>query len=202
VIGAITALLALLAYGLTKETADTTIDQRLADGRPASAPGFALPLLERGAPPAALAERLDPALRDGRLGLAELRGMPVVLSFWASWCPPCRDEVPRLEQLWRSARRRGVLFLGLNMQDISGDARQFLREFDVSYPSVRDRGNDVGLDWGVVAMPETFFITREGEVVSHTIGAISVAQLKRGVQAAESGRVAPATSGGERRPTR
>jgi cytochrome c biogenesis protein CcmG, thiol:disulfide interchange protein DsbE len=95
-----------------------------------------------------------------------------------------------------------VLFLGLDMQDLSGDARDFLDEFRTSYPTIRDRGDDVAREWGVTGLPETFFVSARGRVVGHVIGAISSRQLDDGIRAAVKGRPAPAREGGERRSTR
>jgi cytochrome c biogenesis protein CcmG, thiol:disulfide interchange protein DsbE len=195
-------LIALLGYGLASRSPSDRIDDRLAGSRPAAAPGFELPVLQRGSLPSALESRLDRPLEDGRLSIAELRGTPTVINFWASWCPPCRSEKPRLERAWRSARRSGVLYLGLNIQDVSGDAQDFLREFSVSYPNVRDRADEVARRWGVVAMPETFFVDRRGRVVAHVIGEASAAQLRDGTAAARSGRVLDTRRGGDSRPTR
>jgi cytochrome c biogenesis protein CcmG, thiol:disulfide interchange protein DsbE len=194
--------LLLLAFGLLSRSADKTIDTSLADAKAPPAPGFELELLQRGRVGPRLAPRLRPAAADGRIALAELRGVPVVLNFWASWCPPCREEAPRLERRWQAARAEGVLFLGLDMQDLSGDARDFLREFRVSYPNVRDRGDDVAREWGVTGLPETFFISRRGRVVGHVIGAVSVRQLDDGIRAAQAGHPNPPRQGGDRRTTR
>ena len=193
---------ALLVYGLLSQPADTTIDSSLADAKAPPAPAFELELLERGSAEGGLARMLQRAGADGRVALGELRGAPVVLNFWASWCPPCREEAPRLERRWQAARAAGVLFLGLNMQDLSDDARDFIGEFRLSYPSVRDRGDDVAREWGVTGLPETFFISARGRVVGHVIGAISTRQLDDGIRAAVRGRPAAAREGGERRSTR
>jgi cytochrome c biogenesis protein CcmG/thiol:disulfide interchange protein DsbE len=157
---------------------------------------------ERAEPGPQLTARLGGVFADGRLVLAETRGTPVVLNFWASWCPPCRVEAPRLERAWRAVRQQEVLFVGLNMQDITEDARDFMREFDLSYLNVRDKSNDVATDWGVTGLPETFFLSARGQVVGHVIGAISDEQLRQGIEAATSGEVLGARSGGDRRPTR
>jgi cytochrome c biogenesis protein CcmG, thiol:disulfide interchange protein DsbE len=193
---------ALLVYGLLSKAADTTIDSSLADAKAPAAPAFELEMLERGTPGSPLAGTLRSAAADGRIALAELRGTPVVLNFWASWCPPCREEAPRLERRWRAARVDGVLFLGLDMQDLSGDARDFLDEFRTSYPTIRDRGDDVAREWGVTGLPETFFVSARGRVVGHVIGAVSSRQLDAGIRAAVNGRPAPAREGGERRSMR
>lgn len=197
----IALFVALLAYGLLSKSPGTTIDSSLAEAKAPPAPGFELNVLEEGVVGPRL-ERVARALADSELSLNELRGRPVVLNFWASWCPPCREEAPRLERRWRSSRERGVLFLGLNMQDLTGDARDFIREFGLSYPHVRDPGDDVARDWGVTGLPETFFISARGRVVAHVIGAVSARQLDDGVRAAIAGRPLEALEGGARRPTR
>jgi cytochrome c biogenesis protein CcmG, thiol:disulfide interchange protein DsbE len=191
----------LLAYGLASSGRDDSLDSRLGQGRAAAAPGFELPVLERGEL-GPLAPKLAPALRDRRVALSELRGVPLVLNFWASWCPPCRSETPLLERTWRRVRPDGVLMLGLNMQDLTDEAREFLREFDVSYPNVRDQADEVASDWGVAALPESFFIDARSRVVGHVIGALSPSSLRAGVAAARSGRPLGARSGGDRRPAR
>jgi cytochrome c biogenesis protein CcmG/thiol:disulfide interchange protein DsbE len=197
----IAAFLGLLAYGLSSSAPRDEIDRELAESRSAAAPGFELPLLERGSL-GALGPRLEGALSDGRLEARELRGLPFALNFWASWCPPCRTEAPRLERTWRSVRERSVLMLGLNMQDVRSDARGFISEVGLTYPNVRDATDAVAREWGVVALPETFFVDRRGKVVGHVIGEISASQLRDGISAARAGRPGEARSGGDRRPTR
>jgi cytochrome c biogenesis protein CcmG, thiol:disulfide interchange protein DsbE len=187
--------LGLLAYGLFTKDPDTTIDDALAEGRPVSAPAFTLDVLQRGAGGASLPR----ATADGRLSLSELRGSPVVLNFWASWCLPCRDEAHDLQRAWtRLARPRDVVVLGLDMQDITDDARAFIREFRLTYPMVREGGNDTAQRYGTTGIPETFFINARGDVVGHVIGAASPAQLRAGIAAARAGRRLGVRSGGAR----
>jgi cytochrome c biogenesis protein CcmG/thiol:disulfide interchange protein DsbE len=201
-LAAVALFLALLVYGLLSKPADTTIDSSLAEAEAPRAPGFTLEVLQEGSPGPRLERRLEAAANDGELALQELRGAPVVLNFWASWCPPCREEAPRLERSWRESRDRGVVVLGLDMQDLTGDAREFIREFHISYPNVRDPGDDVAREWGVTGLPETFFISARGRVVAHVIGAISSEQLQGGIAAAVDGRPTGVLQGGERRSTR
>jgi cytochrome c biogenesis protein CcmG, thiol:disulfide interchange protein DsbE len=195
------AFVGLLVYGVTAQAPDRTIDDALARDEAVDAPGFELDVLERGRAPAPLASVVDRAARDGRIALAELRGTPVVLNFWASWCDPCRAEAPLLERGWRDAGRQGVLFLGLDMQDARDDARKFLREFSITYPNVREAGDETSRRYGMTGIPETFFISARGRLVGHVIGAITAGQLRAGVAAARSGRPAQATEGGDRQPT-
>jgi cytochrome c biogenesis protein CcmG/thiol:disulfide interchange protein DsbE len=193
---------ALLAYGLVVRAPDTTIDDALARAEAVEAPAFELAVLHRGRVPGRLERVVDRAAGDGRIALSELRGTPVVLNFWASWCPPCRVEAPVLERGWREASRRDVLFVGLNMQDVTEDAREFLREFSVSYPNVREGDDATSRRYGTTGLPETYFISARGMVVGHVIGTVSPEQLQRGVEAARTGRPVGAKAGGERRPTR
>lgn len=195
------SFIALLFYGLLSQPADTTIDSSLAEAKAPPAPGFELELLQRGTVGRRLELTFERAAADDKVALDELRGVPVVLNFWASWCPPCREEAPRLERRWRITRERGVLFLGLDMQDLPEDARDFIAEFRLSYPNVRDQGDDVARDWGVTGLPETFFISARGRVVSHVIGAVSEAQLDDGIRAARAGRPLAPREGGDRRST-
>jgi cytochrome c biogenesis protein CcmG/thiol:disulfide interchange protein DsbE len=201
-IAAAVSFIALLAYGLIARAPDTTIDDRLADAETAPAPGFTLDVLSGGDPPPPLASVVERATSDGRLSLDELRGTPVVLNFWASWCDPCRVEAPVLERGWRESGRRGVLFLGLDMQDVTDDAREFLTAFRISYPNVREADKDTARRYGATGLPETYFISARGRVVAHVIGAITPAQLREGVAAARSGGPVQLGAGGESRPTR
>ncbi len=105
------------------------------------------------------------ALFDGgEISLSDLRGQVVVVNFWASWCPPCRDEAPLLEDAWRSYRDRGAVFLGVDYVDTESEARAYLKEFDVTYPNGPDRGSLIGRAYGITGVPETFFIDRQGTV--------------------------------------
>jgi cytochrome c biogenesis protein CcmG/thiol:disulfide interchange protein DsbE len=199
---AATAFMGLLVYGLTTQAPDRSIDDALARAEAIDAPGFELDVLERGRVPARLAPVIDRATADGRVALSELRGTPVVLNFWASWCDPCRAEAPVLESGWREAGPRGVLFLGLDMQDVRDDARDFLREFSITYPNIREGDKATAQRYGMTGIPETFFISARGRVVGHVIGALTPEQLRAGVEAARSGRPAQTAEGGERKPTR
>jgi cytochrome c biogenesis protein CcmG, thiol:disulfide interchange protein DsbE len=199
---AVGLFVALLAYGLLTKAPRDTIDTSLGKAEAAPAPGFDLPVLQRGQLGRPLGRRLASALADGHVSVQELRGNPVVLNFWASWCVPCRIEAPRLERGWKTARSRGVVFTGLNMQDVNEDAGNFMASFGISYLNIRDKSDDVAVDYGVTGIPETFFLSARGKVVAHVIGAISVQQLREGIAAAEKGRPLGALQGGERRGTR
>lgn len=187
----------LLAYGLAAKGTNDEIDSALADGRAVRAPGFTLEVLERGELPPRLERTVGPAFEDGRVSIEELRGTPLVLNLWASWCTPCREESPRLREGWERHGPRGVAFVGLNIQDLRDDARAFSREFGLTYPSVRDARRGVADRYGATGIPETFFVDARGRVVGHVIGVVSEEQLEAGVLAARTGRVAGTVSGGD-----
>ena len=193
--------IALLVYGVVAQAPDTTIDDALARSKAVAAPSFELASLQRGQP-GGLGSRWDRAAADDRVDLGELRGTPLVVNFWASWCDPCRTEAAVLERGWKGARERGVLFVGLNMQDVSQDAHDFLRELELSFPNVRDPTNDTARAYGATGIPETFFISAQGKIVGHVIGTVSEVQLDQGVAAALSGRPRSADQGGDQRPSR
>ena len=200
--GAVAVLfVGLLGYGLASQAPNLRIDGQLAQGRAAVAPGFELPVLHRGEL-GPLGERLRGPLSDGRLALAELRGSPVVVNFWASWCEPCRREAPLLEGSWRAARSDGVVFVGVNMQDVRPDARRFLREFAVSYPNVREPDDATARAWATTGLPETFFVSRDGSVVGHVVGLIREPQIRAGLRAATTGRPVATGRAGDRRAVR
>ena len=189
------AFVALLAYGLTTKATNSTIDDALSRGEAVPAPGFTLSKLADGRDAGAAWTR---AAADGDVTLRELRGTPLVLNFWASWCDPCRAEAKRLERAWK--RQSGVQFLGLDVQDAREDARDFISQFGLTFPHVRDPGNDTQRAWGVTGLPETYFIAADGRVVGHVIGTVDEQQLADGVAAAKAGRPVGAQDGGEQRP--
>lgn len=190
---------ALLTYGLIAQGASTAIDEALSRGEAAPAPAFELADLGDAVDAGGPAEKaFKLAAADSRVALDELRGRPLVLNFWASWCSPCASEAPLLERTWQDARKDGVLFVGLNMQDNSVDAERFLSRYSVTYPSIKDPSSDTADEYGVTGIPETFFIDRDGRVVAHVAGEVSSSQLKEGIAAAVSGEVVPVLSAGGR----
>ena len=101
---------------------------------------------------------------DGReLALSDLRGKPVVMNFWASWCVPCRVEMPILEDAAQRYRGR-VHFLGVNALDRPALAREFARKLGVTFPSVVDEDGVVLAKYRVVGLPTTVFVTRSGRL--------------------------------------
>ena len=123
------------------------------------------------------------ALFDGtKVTLSGLRGKPVVLNFWASWCPPCREEAPTLEKGWEAYKGKGVQFLGVDIQDTEKDAQAFMKQFGITYPNGQDTTNGISANYGITGIPETFFINKDGKIVNHWIGPIEEKQLSSTIE--------------------
>ena len=116
---------------------------------------------------------------DGEtLRLSELEGKVVVLNFWASWCPPCRWEMPFFETMWNEYRDRDVVFVGVAMSDSLEDAKGFAEESGVTYPIGLDQTNDIVRAYEVYSLPTTFFIDKEGQIQRRLTSAANEALLK------------------------
>ena len=158
---AVLPVLALLAYGFRVDPRD--IPSPLI-GRPA--PAFGLATFE-GTP----------------LSLAAHRGKVVVLNFWASWCQPaCYEEAPVLERNWREYRDRGVVVVGVDIQDRREAAEKFVREFGLTFPNAQDLTGTVSVDYGVYGVPETFFLDRQGRTRVKHVGAVTDAVFRANVE--------------------
>lgn len=121
----------------------------------------------------------------GTLTLSALRGYPVVLNFWASWCTPCEREAGLLAAAAR-ARRGRVVFLGVDVHDFSSDARRFLGRHRVPFVAV-GAANSTSERFGLVGLPETFYLDRRGRIRGMTRGQLSAAALRSQIELAARG---------------
>ena len=127
------------------------------------------PLLGRPAAPFVLT-----TFDKAPLTLQDLRGKVVLINFWASWCiPACYDEAPALARAWETYKDRGVMMIGINIQDKEEPAKKFLTQFGHTFPNAPDPAGRVSVDYGVYGVPETFFIDRAGRVRWKQVGAVT-----------------------------
>jgi peroxiredoxin len=112
-----------------------------------------------------------PAIDGTSVTLSGLRGRPVILNFWATWCPPCRAEMPELEAFWQLYRTDQLVLLGIDQGEDSAVVDQFARSVvDISFPLLLDERTDVGALYGVRALPTTVFIDVDGRIQAITVG--------------------------------
>lgn len=165
VILAAAALAGLLVYGVVAKGTDARFERAIAAGKPLPAPVAALPRL--GA--------------DGKESLEAHRGKVVIVNLWASWCEPCRDELPLLEKTHKQISAQGGMVLGVNTRDLLDSAVAAASEYDLTFPSIRDGSGDYARRFQPTGYPETFVVDREGRVVALRRGPVDQAWIDENV---------------------
>jgi thiol-disulfide isomerase/thioredoxin len=118
-----------------------------------------------------------PLAGGGEVDLGTYRGNVVLLNFWATWCVPCRAEMPVFERAQQQYRDRGLVVLGVDFQENESDVQAYLREIGVTFPSALDRGGEVTRQWRATGLPTTFLIDRQGIIRDVRVGAFTDAML-------------------------
>ncbi len=133
---------------------------------------FAMPSYRQGEP--SIAGRTAPVFAFDVAGkparLSDLRGQVVVLNFWATWCPPCVEEMPSLNHLHERLANRGVAILGVSVDEDAATYDQFLRDHQVRFPTYRDPAKKIPSEYGTFMYPETYIIGRDGRIARKIIG--------------------------------
>ena len=156
--GLVVGFLGLMAYGLVK--------------------------VNRGPRQAGLAPDFSLKGFDGQtVTLSQLRGHVVIVNFWASWCPPCREEAAYLEATWRDYQDRGVVFIGVDYVDTEAEALAYLEEFEITYFNGPDLGTRISQAYRIQGVPETFFIDRNGLLRGVKIGPLFPPELEDRIEA-------------------
>lgn len=164
VVVVVLGFMGLMAWGMLNQESRTGRSGITRTGKPA--PDFTLGVLGSSA----------------ELALSDYAGTPIVLNVWASWCPPCRVELPLLEKGWEEYGEAGVQFIGLDIQDTESAALSTVRQFGLTYPNVRDVAGRTAVEYGVTGLPVTFFIDRNGLVVRRAVGALTSGLLAVAVE--------------------
>lgn len=131
-----------------------------------------------------LAPALAGTLLDGsgEFDASAYAGHPVVVNFWASWCPPCNDEAPTLAAAYNEWHAKGVEFIGVDAMDTPADGMQFIKRYGWTYPVLDDQSGLLQSTWDVPGLPVTLFIDSAGNVVARNPGAIDEATLRAGIE--------------------
>jgi cytochrome c biogenesis protein CcmG, thiol:disulfide interchange protein DsbE len=161
-------LVALLLKLLLTPAPNTTVSDPLI-GHPA--PNFSLAMLRSNT-------------GQTSLSLSNFKGKPIVLNLWASWCDPCKQEMPLLETTWKQMQAQGknVVFLGIDFQDSNSDATSFIQQYSITYPIVLDATGSVATKYGIASLPVTIFINRNGMVVSRVARQLTQQALSSNLQ--------------------
>ena len=170
----VVAFFALMAFGLANRSPATGRSGETRVGKPA--PSFSMPLLG-----------------GGQFNSEDHRGSPMIINFWASWCPPCRQESPGFERVWQRYRNQGIQLVGVDIQDTEEEALAYVREFGLTFPNGRDTDGKITIEYGVIGLPVTFFISADGVVEGRWVGALPEDRLESWTQALLAG----STPGGE-----
>ncbi len=131
-----------------------------AEAKISSAPDFTLKVLN----PKASGYKL--------FSLKKFKGHIVIINFWATWCPPCRAEMPRLVRFYNAYKNKEVMVVGINVNNSLSGVRSFTKQYNISYPVVYASSNVISEYGGINEIPQTFFISKNGKIIYHWIGEI------------------------------
>ncbi len=121
---------------------------------------------------------------EGTFTLADYRGQVVVVNFWASWCGPCAEEAPALEQVWQEYKLRDVQFIGVDYVDAEKNALEYLDKWQITYPNGPDLRTEISDAFHIRGVPETFIVNADGDVVFYAARPITYAELTSEIEKA------------------
>jgi cytochrome c biogenesis protein CcmG/thiol:disulfide interchange protein DsbE len=151
VIGVASLLVGLLVYGVASQRTSTSLDGAVKAGKRPGVPS---------------AERLPELGTSADKRVTDFKGKVVLVNFWASWCEPCKQELPLLQRAQKAWTGKNATVLGINMRDASTDALDDVNKYGLTYPSLRDGSGDYADKWAVTGVPESFVLDRRGRVAA------------------------------------
>lgn len=115
------------------------------------------------------------------VNLSDYFGKPIVLNFWASWCPPCKSEMPHFETAYKENTDVQFLMVNMTSGDTKADADAFIKDEGYTFPVLFDTDGDAAMTYGASSLPVTFFIDKNGDMVTYAVGMLSEENLKKGI---------------------
>ena len=109
-------------------------------------------------------------LKGNQVTLKNFKGRVVFLNFWATWCPPCRREMPSMERLYKQLKDRDFTMLAVDMQESEKLVKAFMSDFSLSFPALLDLDGDISFLYGIRGLPSTYIIDREGMIIGKAVG--------------------------------
>lgn len=127
------------------------------------------------------AKAIDFKLKDlnGKdVSLNDFKGKNVLLNFWATWCPPCKAEMPDIEKLYQENKNSDLVILAVNLGEDKQTVKSFIEKNKYNFDILLDSDQDVAIKYNIVSIPTSFFIDKEGNIVSKKIGAMTLEEMK------------------------
>lgn len=112
-----------------------------------------------------------PDLEDNLWKINDLKGSPAIINFWATWCPPCREEMPSMEKAWLKIKDEGIMLMAISYGEELETVEAFALEYPMSFPVLLDTVGTTGKSWPVQGLPTTFILDAEGRIVYQATGA-------------------------------
>ena len=111
-------------------------------------------------------------LSGGSAFLSSFKGKIVILNFWATWCPPCRAEMPSMEKLYQLYKDKGFEILAVDLGESDETVSQFIKRGNFTFPVMMDSNNKIGIMYGIESIPTSFILNREGKIIARVVGSI------------------------------
>ncbi|MCF6198013.1 MAG: TlpA family protein disulfide reductase [Hyphomicrobiaceae bacterium] len=136
----------------------------------AAQPGKARELLH-SVPGKPMAQDFElPDLDGNKLKLSDFKGHIVIVNFWATWCPPCREEIPSMQRAWTILKKKNVVMLAVHVGGNEDKVWSFLTDFEIDFPVLMDKSSKISRQWRVVGLPSTLIIDPQGRIALGAIG--------------------------------
>ena len=164
----IQGLLLLVLFGLLVVSACIPSAQDIITDQQSGLPTLPAPEVGRLAPDFTLID-----LEGNSVTLSDFRGKVIFINFWASWCPPCRAEMPEIEAVYQEYKSKDVVFIGIDLLETENEVRQLVEEGGFSWTFVIDTTDEVGMNYGITVIPTTFFVDKKGIIRAVNIGAMT-----------------------------